>query len=70
MTFGADQASGLVDRDPVDGPDQLTFTDGLVHRQRVLGSFDEAFAFYAEQGMDLEMQPAPAVRALAQRPLR
>jgi hypothetical protein len=39
----------------------LTFTDGLVHRQRVLGSRDEALAFYGEHDTDLWMQPAPAV---------
>jgi len=39
----------------------LTFKEGLVHRQRVLASRDEALALYAAHGMDLGMQPASAV---------
>ena len=41
----------------------LTFKEGLVHRQRVLGSRDEALALYAAHGMDLGMHPAPAIPA-------
>jgi hypothetical protein len=41
----------------------LTFKEGLVHRQRVLGSRDEALALYAARGMDLGMNPAPAIPA-------
>ena len=39
----------------------LTFKEGLVHRQRVLGSRDEALALYAAFGTDLGLRAAPAV---------